>query len=368
MLSGKTAVIFDACIGFYSEEYFREMLVLERKRSERSKKPFLFVTIELDPEYKIHRDIQFSRKMQQFIKNVSREIDIKGWLEKHRTMGLIYNEYNPDFTETILAKIRSGIETGFGPNLSPGMSMSWSLFPEEAEKADSVSEDSVADQRFYPSPSKRIDANKFSLTLKRCIDIAGSFVGIVFLSPVFVFTAIAVKLSSKGPVFFTQKRVGQGGRLFTFIKFRSMRVSQDCSAHKEFIKQFVQNSVKASTPDGAPIYKMKNDPRITPIGKFLRKSSIDEIPQLFNVLAGDMSLVGPRPAIPYEVEEYDTWHRRRVLEVKPGITGFWQVKGRSFTSFEAMVRMDIQYITRWSLWWDLVIIFQTPFALFKGAY
>ena len=226
----------------------------------------------------------------------------------------------------------------------------------------------MADPRLYPRPSKRIDANKFSRCAKRCIDIAGSLVGIILLSPVLVFTAIAVKLSSKGPVFFTQKRVGQGGRLFTFIKFRSMRVSQDCSVHKEFIKQFIQNSVKASSAGGATVYKMKNDPRITPIGKFLRKTSIDELPQLFNVLIGDMSLVGPRPAIPYEVEEYDIWHRRRVLEVKPGITGFWQVKGRSTTSFEAMVRMDIQYSKQWSLAWDIALIFQTPFALLKGAY
>jgi lipopolysaccharide/colanic/teichoic acid biosynthesis glycosyltransferase len=366
MLTGKTAIIFDACMGFYSEEYFREMLVLERKRSERSKKPFLFVTIEINPEYKIHRDIRFSRRMQKFIMNATREIDIKGWLERHRTMGLIYNEYNPDFTETILTKIRTAIEDSFGPELSKGMALSWSLFPEE--EADDHADDSVADPRLYPRPSKRIDANKFSRCAKRCIDIAGSLVGIILLSPVLVFTAIAVKLSSKGPVFFTQKRVGQGGRLFTFIKFRSMRVSQDCSAHKEFIKQFIQNSVKASSAGGTTVYKMKNDPRVTPLGKFLRKTSIDELPQLFNVLIGDMSLVGPRPAIPYEVEEYDIWHRRRVLEVKPGITGFWQVKGRSTTSFEAMVRMDIQYSKQWSLAWDIALIFQTPFALLKGAY
>jgi len=148
-----------------------------------------------------------------------------------------------------------------------------------------------------------------------------------------------------------QKRVGQGGRLFTFLKFRSMRVQKDCSVHKEFIKQYIKKSDSAQKSGGQKIYKMKNDPRVTPIGKFIRKTSIDELPQLFNVLIGDMSLVGPRPAIPYEVEEYDIWHKRRVLEVKPGITGYWQVKGRSKTSFEVMVRMDLQYIRQWSLLW-----------------
>jgi lipopolysaccharide/colanic/teichoic acid biosynthesis glycosyltransferase len=165
-----------------------------------------------------------------------------------------------------------------------------------------------------------------------------------------------------------QKRVGQGGRLFTFLKFRSMRVQKDCTVHKEFIKQFIRKSDSIQNSGGQKIFKMKNDPRVTPIGKFIRKTSIDELPQLFNVLIGDMSLVGPRPAIPYEVEEYDIWHKRRVLEVKPGITGYWQVKGRSKTSFEAMVRMDLQYIKQWSLMWDIKIIFQTPFAIFKGAY
>jgi lipopolysaccharide/colanic/teichoic acid biosynthesis glycosyltransferase len=246
------------------------------------------------------------------------------------------------------------------------MTISSASFPEEIKEPEK--EEVVADPRFYPSPHKRIESNKVARVIKRCIDVAGSFIGILLFSPFFIIVPIIIKFSSKGPVFFTQKRVGQGGRLFTFLKFRSMRVQKDCSVHKEFIKQFIQRSDSISKYGGQKIFKMKNDPRVTRIGKFIRKTSIDELPQLFNVLVGDMSLVGPRPAIPYEVEEYDTWHKRRVLEVKPGITGYWQVKGRSKTSFEVMVRMDLQYIKQWSLFWDIKLICQTPFALFKGAY
>ncbi len=114
------------------------------------------------------------------------------------------------------------------------------------------------------------------------------------------------------------------------------------------------------------VYKLTNDSRITPVGRFLRKTSLDEFPQFFNVLKGDMSLVGPRPPIPYECEKYDVWHKRRILEVKPGITGLWQVKGRSSTTFDDMVRLDLNYVTHWSLLLDLKILFQTPFAVLKG--
>jgi lipopolysaccharide/colanic/teichoic acid biosynthesis glycosyltransferase len=188
-------------------------------------------------------------------------------------------------------------------------------------------------------------------------------------SPFLLVISIFIKLSSKGPVFFRQNRIGYGGKEFTLLKFRSMHVNNDEAVHKEFTKNFINgnNADNQGAKDG--VYKIKRDPRITKVGKFLRKTSLDELPQLFNVLKGDMSLVGPRPAIFYEVEEYDIWHKRRVLEVKPGITGVWQVKGRSKTTFDEMVRMDIQYIKRWSVLWDVMLILRTPFAVFmtEGA-
>jgi lipopolysaccharide/colanic/teichoic acid biosynthesis glycosyltransferase len=151
-----------------------------------------------------------------------------------------------------------------------------------------------------------------------------------------------------------------------------MTVKNDDSAHREYMKQFIRGQAEAVKDEttGTKVYKLVDDTRVTPIGKFLRKTSLDEVPQFINVLLGDMSLVGPRPPIPYEVEVYDLWHRRRVLESKPGITGYWQIEGRSMTSFDSMVRMDIRYINTRSTLYDLKVILKTPLALLtaKGAY
>jgi lipopolysaccharide/colanic/teichoic acid biosynthesis glycosyltransferase len=366
MLNGRTALIFDGCFGFYSEEIFREMLVMERKRTERSKNPILLVLVTFDSSGKINPRKHFSKKLRHLIDKSAREVDIKGWYDRFRTIGIIYTEYNHLAKETILAKVRAGLDEAFGADLACDMAISCSCFPEQEKEAKEAEQ--IADPKFYPSPLDRLESKKVSLAIKRCVDVAGSIIGILAFLPFFFIIPIIIKCTSKGPVFFRQKRVGQGGRLFTFLKFRSMRVQKDCSIHKEFVKQYIRTSDADSKPGEQKVFKLKNDPRVTPIGKFIRKTSVDELPQLLNVLIGDMSLVGPRPAIPYEVEEYDEWHKRRVLEFKPGITGFWQVKGRSTTSFEAMVRMDLQYIRHWSFLWDIILICQTPFAVFKGAY
>ena len=147
-----------------------------------------------------------------------------------------------------------------------------------------------------------------------------------------------------------------------------MCVNNDPKIHQEFMKTVIAGKHDGKTPDGnKPVYKMTNDPRITPIGRFLRKSSLDEIPQFFNVLKGDMSLVGPRPPLVYEFREYQIWHRRRVLETRPGITGLWQVKGRSRIRFDDMVRLDLEYVEKWSIWLDLQIMMKTPRAVVRGS-
>jgi lipopolysaccharide/colanic/teichoic acid biosynthesis glycosyltransferase len=186
-------------------------------------------------------------------------------------------------------------------------------------------------------------------------------------SPLLLAIAIAVKLSSRGPILFRQQRVGQYGRNFTFLKFRSMYVNNDNSVHQEFVKKLIAQDGATPAQEGQGVYKLTNDKRITRIGGFLRRTSLDELPQLFNVLRGDMSLVGPRPPIPYELAAYQTWHRRRVLEVKPGITGLWQVTGRSRVKFDEMVRLDLRYATNWSPWLDLKILLKTPLAVIKGS-
>ncbi len=197
--------------------------------------------------------------------------------------------------------------------------------------------------------------------IKRLMDVIGSIVGIILLLPIMVIIAAVVKINSAGPVLFKQKRVGYKGKCFTFFKFRTMFVHNEDQLHQEYVSKLIhgeQDQINYGTKE-KPCYKIVDDPRITPVGRFLRKTSLDELPQFFNVLKGEMSLVGPRPPIPYEVKEYQNWHLRRILEVKPGITGLWQVSGRSRTTFDEMVRLDIEYAKNWSLWLDMKILFKT---------
>jgi exopolysaccharide biosynthesis polyprenyl glycosylphosphotransferase len=203
--------------------------------------------------------------------------------------------------------------------------------------------------------------------LKRLLDIVGALVAIVLTSPVMLITALAVRLTSSGPIIFKQPRMGKGGVPFVFYKFRSMYVNNDDRIHREYVAKLIDGETQALNQGQAdkPMYKLKSDPRITPIGRFIRKTSIDELPQLFNVLKGEMSLVGPRPPIPYETEKYQAWHLRRVLEIRPGITGLWQVQGRSKTTFDEMVRMDLQYIRNCSLGLDLKIMLKTVKVVLK---
>ena len=198
-------------------------------------------------------------------------------------------------------------------------------------------------------------ANKFNLLAKRAVDILGSIVGLVLLSPFLLAIAIAVTSTSPGPAIFKQPRVGLGGRKFDFYKFRSMRDSAEEEQHQ------LTNLNEAT----GPIFKMKDDPRITRVGRFIRRSSIDELPQLWNVLRGEMSLVGPRPSLPDEVARYSDWERQRLL-VRPGITCIWQVKGRSNLDFDTWVSMDIEYIESWRLWSDLVLLAKTIPAVLSG--
>ena len=201
---------------------------------------------------------------------------------------------------------------------------------------------------------------KLAYFLKRFFDFAGAFIILILISPIFIFTAVLVKLTSPGPIIFTQIRVGKDGRHFKFYKFRSMRI--DAETLREELEK--QNESK----DGV-IFKMKKDPRITFVGRIIRKFSIDELPQLFNVFTNDMSLVGPRPPLPSEVADYTLDERKR-LHIKPGITCIWQISGRSDISFKEQVELDKQYIGSRNFWKDLVILLKTIPAVItgRGAY
>ncbi|MFH0905278.1 MAG: sugar transferase, partial [bacterium] len=204
--------------------------------------------------------------------------------------------------------------------------------------------------------------------VKRVFDIVLSFIGIVVLSPVLLVIAIAVKLNSRGPVIYAQTRVGELGNPFTFYKFRSMYTEMSPGLGGQAAEEMLGKLRERNEADG-PLFKLKEDPRITRVGKFIRRTSLDELPQLFNVFIGNMSLVGSRPALPNEVEQYADTTKRRLL-VKPGVTGLWQVSGRSDASFEDYVQLDVYYLEHWSLWLDIKLILLTFRAVFarRGSY
>jgi exopolysaccharide biosynthesis polyprenyl glycosylphosphotransferase len=206
----------------------------------------------------------------------------------------------------------------------------------------------------------------FARGTKRISDIAIAALTLLLLSPFWLLIALLIKFDSKGPVLYTQERVGMDGRIFMVYKFRTMQVNTDSEIHREYQRKFIAGHAEANVGDeNKPAYKLRNDPRITRVGRILRRLSLDEVPQLFNVLRGDMSIVGPRPPIPYEVEAYELRHRRR-LDMKPGLTGLWQVSGRNRLPFEEMVKLDLFYIENWSLLLDLKIIFRTMLVMLRG--
>jgi exopolysaccharide biosynthesis polyprenyl glycosylphosphotransferase len=202
--------------------------------------------------------------------------------------------------------------------------------------------------------------------LKRTSDLMIASVATLVLSPFWLLIAVLVKLDSRGPIFYKQERVGMDGRVFLFYKFRTMHPNADDATHREFQRHYIAGETEAQlVSDGRPVYKLQTDPRITRVGRSLRRLSLDELPQLLNVLRGDMSIVGPRPPIPYEVEAYELWHRKR-LDMKPGMTGLWQVSGRNRLPFDEMVRLDLFYIENWSLLLDLKIILKTLPVMLRG--
>ncbi|MGA2403209.1 MAG: sugar transferase [Syntrophobacteraceae bacterium] len=356
----------------YDEEAFNKVLALERKRSERSKRPFMLMLLSLArvPECEIGNGPR--RKILSCLASCKRDIDVLGWYRSGSVIGIIFTEIGTSSDGTVSACITDRIRSSLASNLDPGeiekIDISFYLYPEKPGPDGSLTQ-----MTLYPDIKQSHNLQKKTLFLKRVIDIAGSLTAIVVSAPLFLVISALIKLTSEGPVFFRQKRVGQYGKTFTFLKFRSMFVNNDSSIHKEYVKNLIcaaDNGSGNGGPHKAKVFKIQNDPRVTLAGRFLRGTSLDELPQFINVLMGDMSLVGPRPPIPYELENYDLWHRRRLLDMKPGITGMWQVEGRSTTTFNEMVRLDIYYMTNWSIWLDLKLLFKTPLVVLtrKGGY
>ncbi len=239
-------------------------------------------------------------------------------------------------------------------------------------KEDAVAATRVVDRFLSLPPTLWIPVDASRLdgwqgAAKRVFDLAAGALALAMTSPLFLVLAILIKRSGPGPVFFVQERIGKDGQRFRFYKFRTMRHHSDDAIHRQFAAMFI-NGEPAGCRQGnsSRIYKMTDDPRVTCVGRWLRKTSLDELPQLINIVKGEMSFVGPRPPIAYELEHYQQWHYER-LKVTPGLTGLWQVSGRSNVPFDEMVRLDLHYINNWSLGMDLRILARTLPVVVQGT-
>jgi lipopolysaccharide/colanic/teichoic acid biosynthesis glycosyltransferase len=300
-----------------------------------------------------------------------RGADVAGWLESGERIGVIVPDLNPstltDTCNALEARLRRELTNRLDFARLEDFSIELHAYPEPRSAAqhapwtmNPILYPDLRVRKRKPEPDR----------LKRLLDVTVSLVLLTLLSPLLLVIAGLVKLTSRGPVLFRQARVGYLAQPFTMIKFRSMHTGSDDKVHQDFISSFIHGNGNhtqgANQNANGAVFKLTNDRRITPFGHFIRKTSLDELPQLWNVLRGDMSLVGPRPPLPYELEQYAPWHRCRVLEAMPGITGLWQVKGRSRTTFDEMVRLDLQYVRTRSLWLDIKLLAATPRAVVSG--
>jgi len=340
---------------------FLNRLRIEKRRADRSKAYLSLVLFYLQEKEEKGRDT-----LQKFIallhKN-TRESDIKGWVEPD-VIGLILPDTDENGVKRCVKKI-AGSNGDFNYSVTSG------TYPDHLFVKLLIEEKGLPD--FFPLDlDEAKESRRFQIALKRAVDVLGALVGLILFSPIMLATAITIKMTSPGPIIFKQTRFGKKGVHFQFYKFRSMYWNTDDQIHREYVTNLIRGNLeKINQGDKeAPLFKIVSDSRVTRIGRIIRRTSIDELPQFLNVLKGEMSLVGPRPPLDYEVQKYEPWHLRRVLEVKPGITGLWQVGGRSTTSFDEMVRLDLRYAKNWSLWLDLKIIFKTAKAVFglKGAW
>lgn len=366
VLSAERVLVGDRKI--LDEQSFQKTISAERKRTERSRKPFLLMLLQAGNDPATDKKRKLLRNIGSALLLSTRETDVTGWYKDNSTVGVMFTELAVEEKHLVLGTIVERITNTLRDSLTLDqfnqISISFHMFPEDWNHD---LPQSPTNPMMYPDLIKRDKSQRVFRVMKRIMDVVGSLAAIIALSPLFLFIALAIKASSEGPVFFRQRRIGRHGKSFVFLKFRSMFVGNDASAHRDYVKQLIAGKAeKQSGKDGQGVYKLTKDPRVTSIGRFLRKTSLDELPQFANVLKGEMSLVGPRPPVPYEVEAYDIWHRRRLLEAKPGITGLWQVNGRSRVKFDEMVRLDLQYARNWTPWLDLKILLRTPAAVVVG--
>ncbi len=353
------------------EDAFRRMISIERKRTERSRKPFLLMLLDKGNRNGSEKNGKALNHIVSALLAGTRETDVIGWYQDRHTVGVMFTDLVVEDKSSILSTMLTRVSTTLRDNLTfeqfNQISISFHFFPDDW---DHDASGRPSNSTLYPDLSRNNTNRQLLSGIKRMIDIVGSILALIIGAPLLLIIALAIKTTSRGPIFFRQQRIGQYGKCFTFLKFRSMHVNNDPSVHQEYVTKLIAGQAERKPANGNGngngVYKLTNDKRVTRVGAFLRRTSLDEVPQFLNVLKGDMSLVGPRPAIPYEVAAYQTWHRRRVLEVKPGITGLWQVNGRSRVTFDDMVRLDLRYARAWSPWMDIKILLRTPRAVMLG--
>jgi lipopolysaccharide/colanic/teichoic acid biosynthesis glycosyltransferase len=347
-----------------ASDLFPGVLVREQKRADRSGRPVVLVLVTLDAQGSDAAAGLWMPAVQSLLE-ATRETDVIGWVEEGAVLGVVL----PDFTDAsgaasrqVKARIRRALARRVDARTLARVGIELHVYAHPKSAAAGVwSHEAGLLQAAHQRQRRTLrDA------VKRAVDLAGSAALLTVLAPLFALIAAAIKLKSSGPVFFRQERIGRGAVPFTCLKFRTMSVDADHRLHTEYMTNFIKRSGQTGKPDEGTIFKMSGDPRVTPIGRLLRKTSLDELPQLWNVLRGEMSLVGPRPPIAYEIEQYEPWHWQRVMAAKPGITGLWQVAGRSRTTFDGMVRLDLRYAKTRSLWTDIKILLATPAAVISG--
>jgi lipopolysaccharide/colanic/teichoic acid biosynthesis glycosyltransferase len=354
------------CPELLDEQLFKQAVTRERKRADRSGLAMALFLISLPPTSVL--EALDGAAVAHALAAAASEHDILGWFESSCVIGLIAPEIDPadlaGSCDRLESRVRGAISHRGGEELAQEVSMKLRVYPEQM--ISNEGQVSPLDPLLYPELCENAPAFLKFRFIKRGIDIMFSALLLILLSPAFALIGVLVKLSSPGPIIFRQIRVGHLMRPFTMCKFRTMYATADHQVHQDYVSWFITASDKAGTQEKPSVFKLTNDPRITPIGWFLRRTSLDELPQLWNVLIGDMSLVGPRPPVPYELQQYRPWHRRRLLEAMPGITGLWQVIGRSRTTFDEMVRLDLRYARTRSLWSDVKILVATPVAMITG--
>jgi lipopolysaccharide/colanic/teichoic acid biosynthesis glycosyltransferase len=372
---------------YYSKRYFRNRIKEEKIRVCRTGTPFLVILV--NPSKLISSDERDPKFTETWVKLVDKETNgsaVKGWWDR-KTIGILVHNTSPGDISLLIDKLINKLRALGYPTIEPSAKEAFRVFTfQGTKKIEANGEDERKEERLKSSAGG-CDRNHYSFQhgdlsilhnldrhheiAKQILDILASVNLLACLSPLFLLCAILIKIDSPGPVFYKQRRIGKGGKPFTLLKFRSMDYNADEKVHEEHIKNLMNGKVGLSST-GNPAeksYKLIKDERVSRFGKFLRKSSIDELPQLINVLRGDMSLVGPRPHPPYEVELYKLWQSYR-LNVKPGITGLGQVYGRYNKNYEDVYRLDFQYLKTASLLLDLKILFKTIFVVLsnRGAY